>query len=64
MTVLIAENFASRASGGAPRLPIELAERWGVTLETLARVEELAKQVDTVYQEWVKSRDSGGKICV
>lgn len=42
-----------------PRLQAKMAERWGVSIETLARVEELGRQVDAVYQEWVRSRDRG-----
>jgi tetratricopeptide (TPR) repeat protein len=62
--VFLFDNLAVQGVDGQqqqppPRLPSEMAERWGVSLETLARVEELGRQVDAVYQEWVRSRDRG-----
>eukprot|EP00802_Teleaulax_amphioxeia_P018033 Tamp_18211.p1 GENE.Tamp_18211~~Tamp_18211.p1 ORF type:complete len:370 (+),score=99.60 Tamp_18211:42-1151(+) len=55
--VLLAEHGADGQE--RQRLPAEMAERWGVSSETLARIEELGRQVDAVYQEWVRSRDRG-----
>ena len=62
--VCLFDNLAVQGVDGQqqqppPRLPAEMAERWGVSLETLARVEELGRQVDAVYQEWVRSRERG-----
>jgi hypothetical protein len=44
---------------GPPPAP-EMAERWGVSVETIARVQDLGRQVDAAYQGWAKSRDRAG----
>ena len=48
------------SGGGKPRSRSEAARRWGVTVETLTKVEELGREVDIVYQGWVNSRDRTG----
>jgi hypothetical protein len=52
---------AAPADHPGKALPLgEMAERWGVSVETIARVEDLGRQVDTSYQGWAKSRDRSG----
>ena len=45
------------AGDGAQRTPAELAAAWGISVDTLGRVQELGKQVDTEYKTWTRSRD-------
>jgi len=65
--LFLADNFAvdarqgsEAAMEGKPRSTAETAERWGISVETMARVEALGQQVDMAYQGWVRSRDRAG----
>jgi len=67
--LFLADNFAvdarqgsEAAMEGKPRSPAETAERWGISVATMARVEALGQQVDTTYQGWVRSRDRAGNL--